>query len=165
MLKTTTLILSFFLIVSCNKDINKDNEFQSSPITFTEIGKGHLGGAEEIIPQSNLVITNQTDWQNLMTKMDMINKETSRFSETNIDFENYLVIAVFLRIQSSCGTKSFEIVNIIENENSINVSTKDVSYGENVVNAFCQPFHIVKIPKSDKTIVFEPTKTIVFEYL
>lgn len=154
-MKTTTLILSFFLIVSCNKDINKDNEFQSSPITYTEIRKSYSGYEEEIIPQSNLVITNQTDWQNLMTKMD-----TSGFSETNIDFENYLVIAVFWPFETTCGNR-FGIVNIIENENSISVSTEIYNYGSNDVP--CQPFHIVKIPKSDKTIVFEPTKTIVFK--
>jgi len=148
-MKTIILILSFFLATSCSDDDNTTT--QSTPITFTEIGKGALfGNGTEGIAQSNMVIDNTTDWQNLMTQMNSFNNVTNEFSETNIDFNVYTVIGVFLEVKPSGW--EVEISNIEENNTNIMVSKTEI---EAVNSVITQPFHIVKIPITNKPIEFE----------
>lgn len=149
-MKTIILILSIFLATSCSSD-DASQTAQSTPITFTEIGKGAIfGNGTEGIAQSNIVIDNTTDWQNLMTQMDSFNNITNEFSETNIDFNIYTVIAIFLEVKPSGW--EVEISNIEENNTNIMVSKTETEADNSVIT---QPFHIVKIPITNKPIEFE----------
>lgn len=138
-----TLILSslIFLNVSCDK-----KEEKPTNINFTNIGKGSLNGSEGV-SQSNIVISNTTDWQNLMNKMG---SEIDEFTETNIDFNAYQVIAIILEVKMNGW--DVEITSIVENTDKITVSKKETEYLTAVVT---QPYHIVKIPKTSKPIVFK----------
>lgn len=148
-MKTIILILSVFLATSCNSDDNATT--QTTPINFTEIGKGALfGNGLEGIVQSNMIINNTTDWQNLMNQMNSVNNVTDEFSETNIDFNTYIVIVIFLDVKGNGWV--VEISNIEENTSNVMVS-KTETEGDNLV--ITQPFHIVKIPITSKEIVFE----------
>lgn len=149
-MKTIILILSIFLATSCSSD--EDNQTaQSTPINFTEIGKGALfGNGSEGIVQSNMVIDNTVDWQNLMNQMNSVNNITDEFSETNIDFSTYIVIAIFLEVKPNGWQVT--ISNIVENVSNIIVSTTETE-GINLV--VTQPFYIVKIPITSKPIVFQ----------
>ncbi len=148
-MKILIIFFTIGLLSSCNNDDNSD--FQSSEINFTEIGKGALfGNGTEGIAQTNIVIDNTTDWQNLMNQMDLYNDVTTQFSETNIDFNAYTVIGIFLEVKPSGW--EVETENIIENENNIKVSTIENEY---VTGVITQPFCIVKIPKTEKTIIVE----------
>lgn len=148
-MKILIIFFTIGLLSSCNNDDNSD--FQSSEINFTEIGKGALfGNGTEGIAQTNIVIDNTTDWQNLMNQMDLYNDVTTQFSETNIDFNAYTVIGIFLEVKPSGW--EVETENIIENENNITVSTLETEY---VTGVITQPFCIVKIPKTEKTIIVE----------
>lgn len=118
-------------------------------IGITHIIGGTLNGSEGI-EKSNRVITNATDWQELMAKMNSVNDLTEHFKETEIDFERYIVIAIFLEMKTS-GWK-VEINEIKESNNHITVSTKEQAYSTTVIT---QPFHIVKIPKTNKEIIFK----------
>ena len=136
-------------MLSCNND--DDSSFQSTEINFTEIGKGSLfGNGVEDISQSNLVINNQTDWQSLISKMDSFNNTSNSFTETTIDFDSYSIIAIFLEIKPTGWEVS--ITNITENETNISVSIQETEMDNTVIT---QPFHIVKIPKTNKEIVIE----------
>jgi hypothetical protein len=149
-MKAIILILSIFLATSCSSDDNNTTT-QSTPITFTEIGKGGLfGNGAEGIAQSNMVIDNTTDWQNLMNQMNSVNNVTNEFSETNINFNAYTVIAIFLEVKQNGW--EVEISNIEENTTNITVS-KTETESDNLV--ITQPFHIVKIPITNKPIEFE----------
>jgi hypothetical protein len=98
-----------------------------------------------------MVITNTTDWQSLLDQMNSNNSnETNDFTEINIDFDNYIVIAVFLEVKPV--NWFVEITTIIENETNIMVSQVDTEGGFTVIR---QPYHIVKIPITDKPVVFE----------
>ncbi|MGC6430330.1 MAG: protease complex subunit PrcB family protein [Jejuia sp.] len=146
-MKTLVLILSIlFSLTSCSGDNPK-----TTSITFTEIGEGALSGdGSEGIAQSNIVIKNTTDWQNLITQMNSFNNVSSSFSETDIDFDNYLIIAVFLEVKPNGW--EVEITEVTENENSLVVSTKETEFVSSVIS---QPYSIVKIRKTEKTIEFE----------
>lgn len=149
-MKTIILILSIFLATSCSSD-DDGTTTQSTPITFTEIGKGALfGNGTEGISQSNIVIDNTNDWQNLMTQMNSFNNVTNEFSETNIDFNTYTVIGIFLEVKPSGW--EVEISNIEENTTDILVSKTET---ETINSVITQPFHIVKIPITNKPIEFE----------
>jgi len=102
MKKSLFIFLSILLFVSCDNDETQNNEFNPIEINFTEIGKGTLSGSgQENISQSNLIIQNQAEWQSLMDDMNSTGNVTSTFPETEIDFENYTIIAVFLEVKSS----------------------------------------------------------------
>ena len=149
-MKTLILIISIFIITSCSDDDDKSTT-QNTSISFTEIGKSNLtGNGAEGISQSNMVITNSGDWQNLMTQMNSVNMVTNEFSDTNVDFSSYTVIAVFLEVKTSGW--QVEISDIIENEKNIVVSKKEE---EGINSVITQPFHIVKIPVTSKPIIFE----------
>ncbi len=150
-MKKTLLILSLFLFIySCINECD-ESEFQSTNIDFVEIGIGSLSGSgQEDIDQSNLVITNQTDWQELIAVIDAIVNVSGNFSETDIDFDNFMLIAVFLELKGN--GYDVEITNVIENENNITITTQETEF---LTLVMTQPYHIVKIPVSDKTIIFE----------
>ena len=136
-------------MLSCKND--NQSSFQSTELNFTEIGKGGLfGNGDENISQSNLVINNQTEWQSLIDQMNSVNNVSDTFSETSVDFTNFSVIAIFLDIKQSGW--EITINNITENETNISVSILETKMDNTVIT---QPFHIVKIPKTNKEIVIE----------
>ena len=144
-MKALILFLSIFTFIACD-----NNSTKYSITTFTEIGKGSLyGNGEEGISQSNKVISNSEDWQTLIDQMNSINHVTDHFEETNIDFESFTVIAVFLEVKQH-GSE-VEISKIEEDINSIIVSTTETEYEYLTIT---QAFHIVKIPITNKTIKF-----------
>lgn len=152
-MKKLLLFLSLISVVSCNNDDDNSPEFQSTELTFTEVGRSSLSGnGDEGIEQSNLLINTNTDWQNLMTQMNSNGNVTLGFTETDIDFETYSIIAVFLEVKLTSW--HLKITNVTENENNITVTIEDF---EPIIifDAITQPFHIVKIPKTDKPIVIE----------
>ncbi len=146
-----SVFLIAFILFSCNKN---SNEEETNSITFTEIGKGALyGNGAEGITQSNLVITINTDWQNLMNQMNSVNNVTDNFTETNIDFGTYEIIAVFDIIRPH-NNFDITITDVIENTNNIVITISETS-NDNGYTIMNQPFHIIKIPFSNKPIIFD----------
>jgi len=148
-IKVLTLILFSFitLLISCNNDDNSD--FQPTKVNFTEIGKGTLyGNGQEGIVQSIIIITNTNDWNNLISKINSINNVSDHFTETEINFSEFTIIAIFLEIKSSGW--EIGIKNVIENQDTISLSTLETQYATSVMT---QPFCIIKIPKTDKKII------------
>jgi len=127
------------------------------------IAKGNLTGSEGI-PKQNLVITTQTDWENLITAMNSVNNVSDSFAEINIDFSKYQVIAVFDEVKSNGGW-SVDITDITENTDSVVVLIENLKRGDST-SVVTQPFYIVKIPVSEKPIVFlyYPTAYYVIGY-
>ncbi len=148
-MKTLFISLSLLLLLNCNNN-DDSTPFEPIEIEFSTVGIGLLGGnGDEGILESNLVITNSTDWTNLMNQMDSDSVVTDSFSETDIDFDNFLVLAIFLEVKLSVWY--VEINSIIENENSIVVSYSDNGTPQ---AAITQPYHIVEIPVTSKPIEF-----------
>ncbi len=146
----TISILSILIFVITLSSCKKNDKTQKSQLQFTEIAKGALHGVgQESISQSNLVIDNNSDWQNLMNKMNTVNNETQHFTETNIDFSQYTIIAIFLEVKSNGW--EVEITDIENNGCSITV-TKTEKICECTV--MTQPFHIVKIQRTNLPIEF-----------
>lgn len=150
-MKTFILTLfSIFTLLSCNSD---DDSFVPQNIEQIMIGKGNLNGGSENISQQNIVIYNQSDFDLLMNAMNMANNVTDSFTETTVDFDSYMIIAAFDQIRNN-GGHSIDIISVIENEENITIDVEKLQNG-GVSSVITQPFHIVKIQKSDKPIVFQ----------
>ena len=123
-------------------------------ITPILIAQGELyGNGDEGITKQNLVIRTQEEWDNLLNAMNSVNNVSDSFAETEIDFNSYLVIAVFDEVRGNSGC-SINIAHIIEYIDSIvvDVHIATTISGYDVMN---QPYYIVKIPVTNKNIVFE----------
>lgn len=148
-MKNILLILTIALI-SCSS--NDDN--LNKNVNFSIIGQGQLqGNGAENIEKSNLVIDNTTSWNELIDKMNTANNVSDDFAETDIDFSQYIIIAVFDKIYGN-GGHSIDIIEIMENETTIAVKVDNLMTGDDT-QIITQPFHIVKIPKTEKQIIFE----------
>ena len=136
-------------MTNCDKTDNDYNQ-----IEFTTIGQDNLyGNGQENIDKENLTISDTDSWNELITKMNTVNNVSDGFAETDIDFLNFMVIAVFDEVYGN-GGHSIDIVRIEENENKIIVTIDNILKG-NLTSVMTQPFHIVKIKKTDKLIIFE----------
>lgn len=150
-MKKLFLIFSLLLTVfSCGKNDNTQESSQNTE--FDIIYNGALyGNGSEGITQSNLVIKNETEWKQLMSKMNNSrNNITDNFSETEIDFKNYMVIAVFLGIKRSGW--EVKINNVLETKNNLVVSTDEKQLLSSVIT---QPFSIIKIRRTEKAVVLK----------
>ena len=136
-------------MTNCDKTDNDYNQ-----IEFTTIEQDNLyGNGQENIDKENLTISDTDSWNELITKMNTVNNVSDGFAETDIDFLNFMVIAVFDEVYGN-GGHSIDIVRIEENENKIIVTIDNILKG-NLTSVMTQPFHIVKIKKTDKLIIFE----------
>lgn len=81
--------------------------------------------------------------------MNSVNNVTDSFFVTDINFNTYLVIAVFLEVKPSGW--EVRINSITENENSLVVRTNENQFDSSIIT---QPFSIVKIHKTEKQIQF-----------
>lgn len=147
-MKMFALLLTV-LLQGCSSDGNQE----SRVIDAVLIGKGNLyGNGDENIPRQNVVIYSPADWSLLMQKMDTRNPVSNSFSETNIDFNAFQIIAVFDEIKGN-GGHTIDITQVTENEATIIVTLQNLNTGGGT-SVMTQPFHIVKIPKSKKPVVF-----------
>lgn len=149
--KISILFITVFIgfMASCSQT---DDEL--NPINFNAIGQKNLyGSGRENIIQQNFTISDSNTWNELMTKMNSVNNNSEGFTETNIDFANFMVIAVFDKVYGN-GGHSIDIIKITENENKVIVTIDNVLKGD-ATSVMTQPYHIVKIRKTDKLIIFE----------
>lgn len=146
MKKLLLLILPLFVLTACSNDDNSNAT--SEEINFSTVGKNALNGNGNIL-QSNLVFNNQADWNNFLTQLDEINNVSATFNETEINFTAFTVIAVIDEIKTS-GSE-INIVTAVESTNTITISSELTMYSTTVIS---QPFHIIKIPKTNKQIIF-----------
>lgn len=141
------ILLAF---VSCNSD---DSDQDSSNVTYTEIIKGDFYNGENSNPKANLVIQDQTIWNNVLSKMNLLMPANTIFPDTNINFTKYQVIAVFDQIRNY-GGYSIDITKITETRNRIIIKVEQLKPG-GIATVITQPYHIVKMPKSNKKVIFE----------
>ena len=85
--------------------------------------------------------------------MNSVNNVSENFSEIDIDFSEYKVIAVFDDIKPN-GGYSLD-VNIVSNSENIIVNTILSQPEGNATTVITQPFIIVKISNSELPIIFE----------
>ena len=157
MKKIILIIVSVFFIGCNNEDEPNVIAFEPIIVSPNLIVKKNLNGSEGLTEQ-NLVINNTNDWTNFKNQIDTyyqqfsINYSQQYFTETTIDFNSFIVIVVIDQIYGN-GGHSIDITNITEFETNIVVTIENLQTG-NTSSVVTQPYHIVKIPKTSKPIVF-----------
>lgn len=150
-MKNLLIILLSILIWSCSSD---DNNPKITKVESILIAKGNLyGNGLEEISEQNLIVSDQTVWNDLISQMDSANNVSDNFTETDIDFSKYTIIAIFAEIKGN-GGHSLEL-NIITNSDNIIVNITNLVPQEDCSNVITQPFHIVKIQNFNLPIKFE----------
>ena len=133
---------------------NKDDDFISLTISPILIGDGNLyGNGKENITKQNLIISSNNGWTDLMDKMNSANNETDHFTKTEIDFSHFILLAAFDEIKMS-GGYAIEITSIVENRHDLTVTIHRHMPNGGVYTVITQPYYIVKIPTTDKRIIF-----------
>ncbi|MEF3077977.1 protease complex subunit PrcB family protein [Winogradskyella poriferorum] len=131
-----------------------ENQAKMKQENIILIGKGNLyGSGAEGVEKQNLVITTTEEWKDLLNKINAANKVSDSFSETDIDFSEYTVIAVFDEIKNSGGHS----LNLAIQETKEKILVEVLRKGPNGIatSVMTQPYYIVKIPKPSLPIVFE----------
>ncbi len=163
-MKKNILVLVSFIYFGCSNNaidpVVATPAVIAYPIVITPflIGKGENVGVVLGLPQQNTVITTQSAWTSFLNGLIWApcpgcDNIISTFSTTTIDFANYNVIVCIDVVRYNANGNEITIVGINENQNSINVSLTHVIGG--LIPSLSQPYHIVRIPKSTKPIVFQ----------
>jgi len=147
-MKTIILIFSLFFMLSCDND--DDNcQFESTEITPILISKGQLFNGNYNPTQHNELFNNPTEWNDFVTDVWATNIP----DEATVNFDEHLVIAAFDQPRPT-GGHSIDIISITENAENIVVIVQKLNNGDDTTMP-SRPHHFVKIPISDKPIVFE----------
>ena len=135
------------LVLSCKKKVDMDLE-------LTLIHQGALyGNGDENISNENFVIKKEEDWQELLDKINAVNNESDNFYETEIDFDEFIILACFDKVRSSAGYSIS--ISAFEVKNNAIIFTVSTENPEGMVSAvITQPYSIAKIPKTNKKITF-----------
>ena len=151
MTREILILFAFILLMGC---INPINGFQSFAISPVQIGSGNLyGNGNEKITKQNLVVASNLAWTELMARMNSVNNETHTFTETDVDFSKFIVLAIFDEVKGS-GGYSISIKGIQENQDNMTVTVQQTAPAGSAFAVMTQPYCIVKIPVTTKKIIF-----------
>jgi hypothetical protein len=156
MKKVNTIVIPAILLVLCFALIGFSGckTEENTVISYTVIAQNNLYGAgREGFVRQNIVIRDNAAWQNLINQINAVNNTSETFTETNINFSEYMIVAVFDEVKGNGGW-SIDITNIENQENQIVVNLTNLKTG-NAASVITQPYQIVKIPVSNKEIIFE----------
>lgn len=132
----------------------KAKEALKKELFMGTIAEGTFSGHHK---RKNYVITNVSDWNNLWSKVySTVSPEPP---PPKINFTENNLLAVFQGSRNS-GGYNIEIIKVVERADSLEISIKESSPGSNCFNiqALTQPYHIIKIEKIDKKVIFNITK-------
>ena len=150
-MKNLLFLLVHSIFIGCD---NRDDDFVSLTISPILIGDGNLyGNGKENITKQNLIISSNKAWTELTNKMNSVNKVTDNFTETEIDFSHFILLSAFDEIKMA-GGYAIEITSIVENRHDLTVTLRRLAPKGGVYTVITQPYHIVKIPITDKRIIF-----------
>ncbi|MGJ8548913.1 protease complex subunit PrcB family protein [Winogradskyella wichelsiae] len=151
MMKVKLIILFAIGLFGCKTSQNSTKMKAIEPIL---IAKGNLhGSGSEGIKEQNIIIDNQSDWDNLIHQINTVNNVSDGFLETKIDFTDYTIIAIFTDVKNSGGHKID--VDVITTDKEVLVTVNHVGPSGMATSVMTQPYYIAKISKSDLPIVFK----------
>lgn len=153
------MILVILTLFSCSTGrvvvLDNSKEEPIELIPFEVVGKGALFGAgEEGISESRGTIISYLEWIDLKKKMNSVNNISDNFSEGTLNFEEEMVLFCFDQVRGSGGYE-VEIIDVFERKERLEVIIKYTRPSEMAPSVLTQPFCIVKLPRTDKDVVFK----------
>ena len=124
-------------------------------VTWGQIAQANLyGNGEEGFSQQGIAIKTVSEWEVFKQKMSRANNVVDAyFTETDIDFSAYQIIAVFDEVKGNGGW-TIDITGIAEWQDKILISVANLKKG-GAASVITQPCQIVKIPVSEKEVEFD----------
>lgn len=133
-------LMAMVFVLGCS---NEDNTVQN--VEFTTIAKGMESDFFESNSNSmNLVFTNSEAWSQFVESAG-----SEYFSEINIDFSQYEVVAIVDQIRPTAT--NLNILKIEEHDAHLLV-VSDIKIGDATVVS--RPYHVVKFFKKNKNVLF-----------
>lgn len=120
-------------------------------VVFETIEKGFNS---DFTVRRNYVVRVHEDWKNLWGSMHANVVPLPKLP--SVDFGTYFVVAVFLG-ERPTGGHSIEITRVVETEQAVRAYVQETNPPPDtmVTQAFTQPYHIIKISRTEKQVVFE----------
>jgi hypothetical protein len=141
---------------SCGEGNEPEN---GTKIQFSVIGQSDniYSGDYNSLPEQYSIIRNNADWENLITAIDATwnGPISPTFTETDIDFSQFIIIAVIDSVYGNAG-HSIYVKDITEYSENLIVAVEKLDEGI-VATVITQPFQIIKIPVTDKEVIFNKT--------
>lgn len=139
--------ITFIIVTACNND---DDYFQSHTITSGVVLKDfvYLASPQQPVALYHQVIYEEENWVVLLTAMGYEESDI----EININFNSEQLLVALYHGATSSGT-TVDMTAITEYEDAIKVTVENLHIG--TTTDVAQPFEIVKIPKTNKPIVFQ----------
>lgn len=147
--RMTYMLVLTLLMFSCG---NQEKTSSVKPVSFSTISQGALkGDGQEGIEKSKLIISDSKAFMVLLGKVNTVNDQIDPVP--SIDFDQSIVLAVFDDIKSH-GGHSIDITKVSEHEDRFVVEIERLKKG-GMLTIITQPYHLVKIPKTAKPIIFK----------
>lgn len=146
--------LFFAALLGCQNDDGGGNN-EPVAVEFTAVKQGDLSG--EPLEAANFVINTNQEWNAFKAVANSAYGIDGYdvFEDVSVDFDQYTVLAVLDQWWGS-GGYSIQITSVIDNGDEIHVGVDFASVDEgNATSVHCQPYHVIKIPKTTLPVVFE----------
>ena len=140
-----TNIVAIVIIAVCSawaiQGCEKKEKEQTKNIPINSIAQGYIS---KVYRSNNFVLKSQQSLDDFIEAFEIPN-----LSQLKINFDTDMVIAV---VESNNSSSTIDITNITEFKDKIEVWVENVHKG--MTADIGSIYHIVKIPKTDKNIVF-----------
>ena len=149
-MKKILVLSTIILFASCksHKKTVKNKAFAYELIVQSAL---HGNGAEGFKP-GLYKIADKKQWQDFLQKINKVNDESRKFKIDKIDFDKYIIVAIFDKIIGHGGVK-FYIDRVENTPDTIKFITAHQSQpGQMSIQVMNQPYIIIKIKKTDKRL-------------
>ena len=140
-----TSIVAIVIIAVCSawaiQGCEKKEKEQTKNIPVNSIAQGYIS---KVYRSNNFVLKSQQSLDDFIEAFEIPN-----LSQLKINFDTDMVIAV---IESNNSSSTIDITNITEFKDKIEIRVENLRKG--MTADIGSIYHIVKIPKADKNIVF-----------
>ena len=140
-----TNIVAIVIIAVCSalaiQGCEKKEKEQAKNITVNSIAQGYIS---KYFRNNNFVLKSQQSLDDFIEAFEIPN-----LSQLKINFDTDMVIAV---VESNNSSSTIDITSITEFKDKIEIRVENLHKG--MTADIGSIYHIVKIPKTDKTIVF-----------
>lgn len=136
------LLIIFTFISSCATTSTQSNDI----LQLITLSKGNGSGSEGF-EQGNFIIKNVNQLKSY--------GRLANFDNNSIDFSREIVLIAIDKIRNS-GGYGIEISNakIVDNKVLVSIDYSSPKLNDMVTMALTQPYHVVKMKRTDKEIVF-----------
>ena len=161
------LVLSLFMfLIACASisvpNANQDTKKEGTPVPFTELDPKRPGPRRSfaygsgILKPLRMVIRNRDAWLKIWEQLSSQQQPSPPLPE--IDFSREMLIVVAMG-QRNTGGFSIIVDGVYERDKKLEVVVKSTSPGQNcgTFQALTQPVDIIRLQKSDHSVVFRET--------